>query len=124
MEADLLSKPTVGSSTGSVKMQCSIHPRGRPRPARQVNRLAAEMNDGVKLARKWVICPIGDLLIRCQPLTSGRSAKDGSARDSRGLGGSCGGMAAIKVLLADDHRLIIEAVRCVLEAAGDFEVVG
>jgi DNA-binding NarL/FixJ family response regulator len=33
-------------------------------------------------------------------------------------------MAAIKVLLADDHRLIIEAVRCVLEAAGDFEVVG
>jgi DNA-binding NarL/FixJ family response regulator len=33
-------------------------------------------------------------------------------------------MAAIKVLLADDHRLIVEAVRCVLEAAGDFDVVG
>lgn len=33
-------------------------------------------------------------------------------------------MATIKVLLADDHRLIIEAVRCVLEAAGGFEVVG
>jgi DNA-binding NarL/FixJ family response regulator len=33
-------------------------------------------------------------------------------------------MATVKVLLADDHRLIIEAVRSVLEAAGDFEVVG
>jgi DNA-binding NarL/FixJ family response regulator len=33
-------------------------------------------------------------------------------------------MATIKVVVADDHRLIIEAVRCVLEAAGDFEVVG
>ena len=33
-------------------------------------------------------------------------------------------MATIKVVLADDHRLMIEAVRCVLEAAGDFEVVG
>jgi DNA-binding NarL/FixJ family response regulator len=33
-------------------------------------------------------------------------------------------MAAVKVLLADDHRLIVQAVRCVLEAAGDFEIVG
>ena len=33
-------------------------------------------------------------------------------------------MATVKVVLADDHRLIIEAVRCVLEAAGDFEIVG
>jgi DNA-binding NarL/FixJ family response regulator len=33
-------------------------------------------------------------------------------------------MATIKVVVADDHRLIVEAVRCVLEAAGDFEVVG
>jgi DNA-binding NarL/FixJ family response regulator len=33
-------------------------------------------------------------------------------------------MATIKVVVADDHRLMIEAVRCVLEAAGGFEVVG
>ena len=33
-------------------------------------------------------------------------------------------MATIKVVIADDHRLMIEAVRCVLDAAGDFEVVG
>jgi len=33
-------------------------------------------------------------------------------------------MATVKVLLADDHRLIVEAVRSVLEAAGDFEIVG
>lgn len=33
-------------------------------------------------------------------------------------------MAAVKVFLADDHRLIVQAVRCVLEAAGDFEIVG
>jgi DNA-binding NarL/FixJ family response regulator len=33
-------------------------------------------------------------------------------------------MATIKVVVADDHRLMIEAVRCVLEEADDFEVVG
>jgi DNA-binding NarL/FixJ family response regulator len=33
-------------------------------------------------------------------------------------------MATITVVIADDHRLMIEAVRCTLEAAGDFEVVG
>lgn len=33
-------------------------------------------------------------------------------------------MATIKVVVADDHRLMIEAVRCVLEVAGGFEVVG
>ena len=33
-------------------------------------------------------------------------------------------MATIKVVVADDHRLMMEAVRCVLEAAGGFEVVG
>jgi DNA-binding NarL/FixJ family response regulator len=33
-------------------------------------------------------------------------------------------MASVKVLLADDHRLIVDAVRSVLEAAGDFEIVG
>jgi DNA-binding NarL/FixJ family response regulator len=33
-------------------------------------------------------------------------------------------MAAVKVLIADDHRLMIEAVRCVLESAGGFEIVG
>jgi DNA-binding NarL/FixJ family response regulator len=38
--------------------------------------------------------------------------------------GTAAAMAAVRVLLADDHRLIIEAVRCVLEAAGDFEIVG
>jgi len=33
-------------------------------------------------------------------------------------------MGTVKVLLADDHRLIVEAVRSVLEAEGDFDVVG
>jgi len=33
-------------------------------------------------------------------------------------------MAKLRILLADDHRLMIEAVRVALEADGDFEVVG
>jgi DNA-binding NarL/FixJ family response regulator len=32
-------------------------------------------------------------------------------------------MPKIKVLIADDHRLILESVQATLEAAGDFEVV-
>jgi DNA-binding NarL/FixJ family response regulator len=33
-------------------------------------------------------------------------------------------MAALRVLLADDHRLMLAAARRVLERAGDFEIVG
>ena len=33
-------------------------------------------------------------------------------------------MAKLRILLADDHRLMIEAVRVALEEDGDFEVVG
>ena len=33
-------------------------------------------------------------------------------------------MTKLRVLLADDHRLMIDAVRVALEADGDFEVVG
>jgi len=33
-------------------------------------------------------------------------------------------MAKLRILLADDHRLMIEAVRVALEADGDFDVVG
>jgi DNA-binding NarL/FixJ family response regulator len=32
-------------------------------------------------------------------------------------------MPKIKVLIADDHRLILESVRATLEAAGEFDVV-
>src|SRR5258705_8347182 len=35
-----------------------------------------------------------------------------------------GEMPKLRILLADDHRLMIEAVRVALEADGDFEVVG
>ena len=33
-------------------------------------------------------------------------------------------MAKLRVVLADDHQLMIEAVRVALESDGDFEVVG
>jgi DNA-binding NarL/FixJ family response regulator len=38
--------------------------------------------------------------------------------------GNCDDMRLLKVLIADDHRLILEATRVVLEQAEDMEVVG
>ncbi len=33
-------------------------------------------------------------------------------------------MARVRVVLADDHRLMVEVVRAMLEEDGDFDVVG
>ena len=37
---------------------------------------------------------------------------------------ACATLAAVRVLIADDHRLILDGIKRALEADGDFEIVG
>src|SRR5439155_19954710 len=46
------------------------------------------------------------------------------ARTPEKRGEHGGNVAKLRVVLADDHQLMIEAVRVALESDGDFEVVG
>jgi len=49
---------------------------------------------------------------------------EGSANDLRAASSACATLTAMRVVIADDHRLVLDGIRRALESDGDFEIVG
>ena len=59
----------------------------------------------------------------CHPPPGSRSQRPSAAVTGGVVGAACD-TAAMKVLIADDHRLMLDGVKRALEEDGGFEIVG